>query len=217
MHLYHETWRVALRNTDEQLKHGVERQRVNVERSGEMLRQRGNVLLEFALVMTPFLALSLTTIELSLPIFKKSTFENAVREGCRYGITYQTAYNGNTYGTMTAAIQAVVEANSMGLCHNAANVSVDYYNSVSFAKVTGQAGANNDGNILQVSITGYTHNWIAPVAWFWGSTTFQINPAPLQHRRRFGGSSGVVAARNCSTNSVAIRGSELCDVLIKHA
>jgi len=155
-----------LRNTDEQLQ-------------GRARRQRGNVLLEFALVLTPFLALALTTIELSLPIFKKSTFENAVREGCRFGITYQTTYNGNTYGSMTAAIQAVVEANSMGFINNAANVSVDYYNSVTFAKVTGQAGANSDGNILQVSITGYTHSWIAPVNWFWGATNFQINPAPL--------------------------------------
>jgi Flp pilus assembly protein TadG len=140
--------------------------------------QRGNVLLEFALVMTPFMALTLATIELSLPIFKKSTFENAVREGCRYGVTYQTAYNGTTYGTMTLAIQNVVVANSMGFL-TTSNINVDYYNSVSFAKVTGQAGANSDGNILQVSITGYTHNWIAPVAWFWGSTTFQLNPAPL--------------------------------------
>ena len=128
--------------------------------------------------MTPFLALAMATIELSLPIFKKSTFEDAVREGCRYGITYQTVYNGTTYGSQTAAIQAVVVANSMGFL-TTSNVNVDYYNSVSFAKVTGTSGANSDGNILQVSVTGYTHSWIAPVAWFWGSTTFQLNPSPL--------------------------------------
>jgi Flp pilus assembly protein TadG len=141
--------------------------------------RRGNVLLEFALVMTPFLALSLTTIELALPIFKKSTFEDAVREGCRFGITYQTTYNGTTYGSQTAAIQAVVQANTMGFLSDASLINVDYFNSSTFAKVTGTTTANADGNILQVSISGYTHSWIAPVAWFWGSTTFQLNPAPL--------------------------------------
>lgn len=125
------------------------------------------------------MALALTTIEVSLPIFKKSTFESAVREGCRFGITYQTTFNGTTYGSQTAAIQAVVEANAMGFLSDASLISVDYYNSATFTKVTGVAGANADGNILQVSIAGYTHNWIAPVKWFWGATNFQINPAPL--------------------------------------
>lgn len=129
--------------------------------------------------MTPFLALALTTIELSLPIFKKSTFESAVREGCRFGITYQTTYNGTTYGSQTLAIKAVVQGNSMGFLTDASLIHVDYYDSVSFVKVTGAAGANSDGNILQVSVSGYTHSWIAPVKWFWGSTNFQINPASL--------------------------------------
>jgi Flp pilus assembly protein TadG len=137
------------------------------------------VLIEFALVMTPFFALSLTTIELALPIFKKSTFESAVREGCRFGITYQVTFHGTTYGTQTDAIKAVVQGNSMGFLGDPSVINVDYYNSATFAKVTGQPGANGDGNILQVSITGYTHNWIAPVRWFWGPATFQINPAPL--------------------------------------
>jgi Flp pilus assembly protein TadG len=141
-------------------------------------RRRGNVLVEFALVMTPFLALALTTIELALPIFKKSTFEEAVREGCRYGITYQTTFNGTAYGSQTAAIQAVVQANAMGFLTDASLIHVDYYNSATFALVTG-TGANGDGNIVTVSIIGYTHNWIAPVKWFWGATNFQINPAPL--------------------------------------
>jgi Flp pilus assembly protein TadG len=141
--------------------------------------RRGNTLVEFALIMTPFFALTLTTIELALPIFKKSTFESAVRAGCRYGITYDVAFNGTTYGSQTAAIQAVVQANSAGFLSDPTMIHVDYYNSSTFALMTGQPGANADGNILQVSVSGYTHNWIAPVRWFWGATIFQINPAPL--------------------------------------
>ena len=145
------------------------------------VKQSGNTILELALVLTPFLALCLAIIELSLPIFKKSTFVNAVREGCRFGITYQTTYNGNSYGTQTDAIKAVVETNSMGFLNssNASLISVQYYDSSSFANVTGTSNANADGNILIVSVSGYTHNWINPINWFWGPTTFSVTGSPL--------------------------------------
>jgi Flp pilus assembly protein TadG len=136
------------------------------------------MLVELALVITPFLALALTTIELALPIFKKSTFEDAVREGCRFGITFQTTFNGTTYASQTDAIKAVVQANAMGLLSDASVIHVDYYSSSTFAVVTG-AGANADGNILQVSVAGYTHSWIAPVNWAMGSSRFGLDPTPL--------------------------------------
>lgn len=147
---------------------------------GRAGKQGGNTLLEMALVMTPFFALTLSIIELSVPIFLKSTFVNAVREGCRYGITFQTTYNGTSYSSQTDAITAVVEANSMGFLNssNANLISVQYYNSSTFANVTG-SGANADGNILIVSLTGYTYNWINPVNWFYGSNRFSITGSPL--------------------------------------
>jgi Flp pilus assembly protein TadG len=144
-------------------------------------RQRGNTLVEMALIMVPFLALCLAIVELSLPIFKKSTFVAAVREGCRYGITFQTTYNGTSYASQTAAIRAVVQANSMGFLNagNANLINVKYYDQVTFADVTGTAGANADGNIIQVSLSGYPHTWINPVNWFYGSQRFQLTGTPL--------------------------------------
>jgi Flp pilus assembly protein TadG len=144
-------------------------------------RQGGNTLVELALVLMPLLGLSLSIVELSLPIFKKSTFVNAVREGCRYGITFQTTYNGTVYASQTAAIKAVVEANSMGFLNasNANLINVKYYDQVTFTEVTGTPSANSDGNILEVSVSGYSHNWINPVNWFYGSTSFQVTRNPL--------------------------------------
>lgn len=148
-------------------------------------RQRGNAMVEMALIMTPMMALLLAIVELSLPIFKKSTFTSAVREGCRYGITYQTAYQGTTYGSQTEAIQAVVQANAMGFLNGPAGqnqIKVRYYDpnsSPAFSEVTGTSNANRDGNILEVSVEGYTHNWMAPINWFWGSTTFQFTTTNL--------------------------------------
>jgi len=145
--------------------------------------QRGNSIVEFALIMTPMFALLLSIVELSMPIFKKSTFTAAVREGCRYGITYQTTYNGTPYGTQSDAIKAVVQNNSMGFLAGATGLSlihVKYYLSVSpFTEVTGTSTANRDGNVLEVSVQGSAHNWIAPVAWFYGATTFQVTGSPL--------------------------------------
>ena len=150
------------------------------ENSRKHARQSGNTLVEMALVMVPFFALTLSIIELSLPIFLKSTFVDAAREGCRYGITFQTTYNGTSYSSQTAAITAVVEANSSGFLNssNANLISVTYYNSSTFAQVTG-SGANADGNILMVSVSGYTYNWINPINWFYGSTNFSITGSPL--------------------------------------
>jgi Flp pilus assembly protein TadG len=153
---------------------------VDPEKKRKRARQGGNTLVEMALVMTPFFALTLSIIELALPIFLKSTFVDAAREGCRYGITFQTTYNGTSYSSQTAAITAVVEANSSGFLNssNANLITVQYYNSTTFAQVTG-SGANADGNILMVSVSGYTYNWINPINWFYGSTNFSITGNPL--------------------------------------
>ncbi|HLG95487.1 MAG TPA: TadE/TadG family type IV pilus assembly protein [Bryobacteraceae bacterium] len=142
---------------------------------------RGNTLVELALILTPFLALCLSVVELALPIFKKSTLVDAVREGCRYGITFQTTYKGNTYASQTAAVKAVVEANSMGYldASNANLISVTYYDQVTFADVTRTSNANADGNIIKVSVTGYTHNWIDSIGWTYGSRAFQVTGNPL--------------------------------------
>jgi Flp pilus assembly protein TadG len=144
-------------------------------------RQRGSTIVELALIMTPFMALCLAIVELSLPIFKKSTFTSAVREGCRYGITYQVAYGGTTYGSQTAAIKAVVQSNSMGFLNssNASLILVKYYDQVTFADVTGTANANRDGNIIEVSLAGYTHAWIAPVQWVFGPKSFGLGGTAL--------------------------------------
>ena len=146
-------------------------------------QQGGSTITELALIMTPFLALLLAIVELSLPIFKKSLFTAAVREGCRYGITFQTTYQGTTYGTQTRAIQAVVQSNTMGFLSGTTGLSqikVQYFLPVSpFTEVTGTSTANRDGNVLQISVQGYVHNWIAPILWFWGPTTFSVTNGSL--------------------------------------
>src|SRR2546430_3772391 len=116
-------------------------------------RQSGAVIVELSLVLVPLIAMLLAIADFSMPIFLHSTFTEAVREGCRLGITYQTTYNGTTYGTQTDAVKAVVQTNSLGFLAGATGLSkiaVKYYLPVSpFGEVTGTAGANANGNIME--------------------------------------------------------------------
>jgi Flp pilus assembly protein TadG len=128
--------------------------------------ERGAGVVELALVLTPLMALMLAIVDFSLPIFLRSTFTAAVREGCRFGITYGLTYNGTTYGTQTAAIKAVVQCNSMGFLagpSGAALIHVNYYSPVSPFNQLNGAGANISGNILEVTVQGYSWLSIAPV------------------------------------------------------
>jgi hypothetical protein len=136
--------------------HGLHRRRA----------QCGASAVEMALVLLPFMALALGIIDFSLPIFLKSTFTHAVREGCRFGVTYNLRYGGNTYSSQTNAIKAVVQANAMGFLSGesgADRIFVEYYSPVSpYGLITGP-GANASGNILRVSVRQYGWNWLAPI------------------------------------------------------
>jgi Flp pilus assembly protein TadG len=125
-------------------------------------RQSGSVLVELSFTLVPFLAMMFAIAEFAMPIFLHATFNAAVREGVRFGVTYNTSYNGTNYSSQTAAIQAVVQANTLGFLAGSTGLSqiaVKYYLPVSpYGQVTG-TGANANGNILEVSITGF--NWLS--------------------------------------------------------
>jgi Flp pilus assembly protein TadG len=130
-------------------------------------RRSGSVIVETCFVLIPLLAMLLATADFAVPIFLDSTFTHAVREGCRFGIAYQTSYNGTSYGSMTDAIKAVVQANSMGFLAGTSGlnkIAVKYYLPTSpYGEVTGTAGANANGNLLEVSVNGFNWTPMAPV------------------------------------------------------
>jgi Flp pilus assembly protein TadG len=131
-------------------------------------RRSGAVIVELALVLVPLLAMILAIADFSMPIFLNSTFTNAVREGCRFGLAYQVTYGGTTYGDMTTAIKNVVQTNSMGFLAGTSGLSkiaVKYYLPVSpYTEVTGASTANANGNILEVSVNGFDWTPMAPVS-----------------------------------------------------
>src|ERR1700736_4283495 len=54
-------------------------------------RSSGTVIVESVFTILPTLALILAFVDFSLMLFRRSTLQNAVREGCRYAVTFQTA------------------------------------------------------------------------------------------------------------------------------
>src|SRR5882672_9061561 len=129
--------------------------------------QSGSVIVELSFVLVPTIAILCAIADFSMPIFLHSTFNHAAREATRFAITFSTTYNGTSYSTQTDAIKAVVQANSLGFLQGATGLGkifVKYYLPVSpFGQVTG-TGANANGNIVEVSISGF--NWLpmAPVS-----------------------------------------------------
>lgn len=159
-------------------------------RWGQRLKsRRGNSFIEFAIGGLPFLALFLGTIEISTMIFIKSVLQNAVRDGVRFAITYQTSFQGQTCSSQTDCVQKVIIANSLGFINNSNKdlVKVRYYNpyylgteltssSVGGSNVlcnnistcspldsTPLLYRNQPGNLVEVSIEGFQRDWIAAI------------------------------------------------------
>ena len=120
--------------------------------------RRGAALVELPMVLIPLIALWVAIIDFSFGIFLRGTFQHAAREGARYAVTSRTeAGMGHD-----ASIKAAVQRNAMGFLNGeqgAARIHIRYYTPGTLAETQSNAG----GNIVEVSIEGYTWNWIAPV------------------------------------------------------
>jgi Flp pilus assembly protein TadG len=130
-------------------------------------RRAGAALLEFALTVLPTFGLIFAFIDFGLLLFRWATLQNAVREGCRYAITFQTV----TGDGQDASIESVVQQYAMGIVSasdNPQDIFVKYY-SPSNMTTPIASGGNVPGNIVEVSVQGVSWSWIAPLSGSSGS------------------------------------------------
>jgi Flp pilus assembly protein TadG len=133
-------------------------------------RSGGNALMEWMLVILPSMALICFFVDVTWALFTWATIQNAVREGCRYAITFQT----QTGLGQDASIENTVVQWSMGLV-NANQVTVAYYTESSpITLVSSETGStfsttcspapcgNVPNNIVQVSVQSYPLTWLFP-------------------------------------------------------
>jgi Flp pilus assembly protein TadG len=125
-------------------------------------RRSGNAILEGMFTILPTFALIFAFVDFGLLLFRWATLQNAVREGCRYAITFQTA----TGQGQDASIEAVVQQFAMGMVKttdNPQDIFVKYY-STSNLTTPIVSGGNVPGNIVEVSVQGVSWSWIAPLS-----------------------------------------------------
>lgn len=132
--------------------------------------------IEFALCFLPLLIMLFMLLDVTWAIFVKSTLEYAARTGVRYGITVTgtqaTAANSN----LTAMVKATVQSNALGLLSGSAGlakIKVNYLqppavgSTAAATDVSTTATGDLPGNIIQVSIQGFTLLPLAPRLFSW--------------------------------------------------
>jgi Flp pilus assembly protein TadG len=142
-------------------------------------RRAGAALLEFALTVLPTFGLIFAFVDFGLLLFRWATLQNAVREGCRYAITFQTV----TGEGQDASIEGVVQQYAMGMVtttDNPQDIFVKYYSPTNMTTPIA-SGGNVPGNIVEVSVQGVSWSWIAPLSGSSGSggVPFLRNATPI--------------------------------------
>jgi len=120
-------------------------------------KSRGHVMIESAFTLLPMFALLFGIIDLSVMTFRWTTLQNAVREGVRYAITFQTS---GALG-QTASIESVVESNSLGFV-TAADSPQHIF--VTYLNPDLSAGSNTPGNVVEVSVKNISFSFMAPLS-----------------------------------------------------
>lgn len=145
-------------------------------------RRKGQAAVETTLIIFPLVFILLAIIDVSVAIFIMNTLEYAARQGVRYAITGQTS----GANQQNASIRQVVKANSLGFLNAStpdSQITITYYSLVTDPKnanvntwqqVTG-AGANSNGNLVKVSVLGFSWAWMVP--YLWGESTLSMNAA----------------------------------------
>ncbi len=145
-------------------------------RSPRARRCSGAEMLEFTVTFLPMLVMVFYLLDVSWAIFAKSSLEYAVRAGVRYGITVTGTQAATAKSDLTTMVKAMVQGNALGLLAGSsglAKIKVNYLqppaagSSSAPTDVSTQAYGNSPGNVMQVSIVGFTLAPLAPRIFTW--------------------------------------------------
>lgn len=136
-------------------------------------------MVESAFTLIPTFALIFAFLDFGMMLYRWSSLQNAVREGVRYAITFQTQTT-PALGQI-ASIQTIVEKNSMRLVRvtdNPQHIFVKFY--ATSDPNTPITGGNVPGNIVEVSVQNVSFSWMAPLSGsYGGGISFFRTTTPL--------------------------------------
>jgi hypothetical protein len=113
-------------------------------------------MLEVTFIAGPLFGLTFLLLDLSMVLFLRVTFQNAVRDGARYAITGQT----KTGQCHDDSIKSVVKTSALGFLNNSPAADTIHVHFID--PVSGAVTNNNFGNIVEVSVEGYNYGPLAP-------------------------------------------------------
>jgi Flp pilus assembly protein TadG len=166
--------------------------------------RRGNTIVEFSLCFLPLIAIFLGIADISFAVFLRAMLESAVRDGANYASTYNATLSGSTCNSMSTCIRDLVRRNSLGFLSTDATAgltTVRYYapnnlttpitsancdpsGAILLPFVNGSTASelqrplryvNQPGNIVEVRVTDFPWNWMAPIPGFWSSTQIRMS------------------------------------------
>ncbi len=160
-------------------------------------RESGNAFIEGALYFLPLMALIFGILDFSMALFITGAFQSAARDAASFTTTYNLVYNGTTYATQTSAAKAIIYAETFGFITSTNDtahgyVAVNYYYpnnlttpatcatncNYTWSDSRGNSAIvnydNQPGDIVEVRISGYPWNWMAPLKGFMPGTGISL-------------------------------------------
>jgi Flp pilus assembly protein TadG len=120
--------------------------------------ERGSVLVEVGVTVLLLFGLIFLVMDLSMLIFTRSTLQQAVRDGVRYGVTMRQ-YGSNAY--LNDSIRRAVQTSALGFLNGtegACKIRIDYFN-----PDTGNVSNGTQGDLLVVSVNNYHYTPLGAV------------------------------------------------------
>jgi Flp pilus assembly protein TadG len=126
----------------------------------------GNVILESVFTLLPTFAFIFAFTDFGLMMFRWSTLQNALREGTRYAVTFQTQAGLG----QDASVASVVQQYALGFVKTSdspQHIFVNYYAPTALTTPIA-SGGNVPGNLVDVSIRNLSFGWLAPLSGSYG-------------------------------------------------
>ena len=117
--------------------------------------RRGAQVVVASLIAVALFGMTFLLLDLSMALFLRSTFQHAVREGVRLGITGYA----NAGTCQDDTIKAVVKQNALGFLNSTSSASTIHVHFMS--PVDGSVTDNAPGNIIEVTVEGYQYRPLA--------------------------------------------------------
>ena len=129
-------------------------------------RQRGQTLVEFALVSLLFFVVLIGLVEFARALWTWNTIVQATRAGARFAVVETPVASDTTVKNYVVYLNAAGTGSAVLPGLTTSNVQVSYFKHANPPVAATTVSEKYNADIVQISITGYSFNFVVP---FFGS------------------------------------------------